>query len=298
MIARASHGKERRFMSTRHYFIPSLKLALCIAGLATAWGVQAANTNVTVGPNVAIFTFSPASVSINVNDSVTWNWATGLHSSTSATTLWDSGLQNAGFTLTYTFTGAGDYPYFCSPHQAFGMTGLVHVTGGAVPTPTVTITNPPDNATFAEPWSGFIQATASESGGSITNVQFMLDATILGNAASPPYSIGVTNVSAGAHTLRATATDLSGVSTNSTVSISVVTPVQVILSNPHFVSPTEFQFTHSANAGLRYVVERSSDLASFVSIATNTAAGSNVLVTDGVSLSGKNFYRVARLPNP
>jgi plastocyanin len=283
-------------MITSRQFMSSVRLALSFFALGAVWSTQAATTNVAVAQAGA--TFSPASVSINVNDSVTWNWVGSFHSSTSASALWDSGIQNAGFTFTFTFTNAADYPYFCTPHQFIGMTGLVHVAGAALPRPAVTITNPPNNAIFSEPWSGVIQATASETGGSITNVQFMLDATILGDVATPPYSIGVTNVAAGPHTLGATATDASGTSTNATIAISVVTPVPVILSDPHFISPTQFRFTYSANPGLRYVIERSADLSSFTPVATNTAAGSSVPVTDSVPFDGQNFYRVARLPNP
>jgi plastocyanin len=258
---------------------------------------RAGNTNVTVGPAGATLTFSPSVVSIHVNDSVTWNWASGLHTSTSAAGLWNTAWLNTGATFSFTFTNAGDYPYFCVPHHSFNMTGEVQVVAGP-PVPTVAITNPPNNATFAAPWSGTIQATAAETGGSITNVQFLLDATVLGNVANPPYNMNVSSVLAGSHTLSAVATDNSGVSTNASITVSVVTPVPVVLSGFGFASPTEFQFMYSANPGLRYVVERSSDLATFVPILTNTAAGSSVSFSDTVPVGGQNFYRVARQSNP
>jgi plastocyanin len=41
----------------------------------------------------------------------------------------DSGNIEAGKTWSYTFTVAGDYTYFCIPHESDGMIGHVTVTG-------------------------------------------------------------------------------------------------------------------------------------------------------------------------
>jgi len=167
--------------------------------------------------------------------------------------------------------------------------------------PTVSITNPVSGATFAAPWTGAIQATASDSDGSVTNVQFFRDSTSLGNVASPPFSVTVTNVAAGTYTLSAVAKDNRGATnTSAGVTVSVVTPASVVLVNPERLSATQFRITYSANAGLRYVVERSASLTSinFVGLNTNIAAGSSVTFTDSTATASQNFYRVGRLPNP
>ena len=79
--------------------------------------------------------FSPASATIVVGDSITWRWAGGSHSVTQGTTpdasqdptrLFDSGVKSSG-TFGYRFTSAGTVPYFCRPHFASGMKGTIKV---------------------------------------------------------------------------------------------------------------------------------------------------------------------------
>jgi plastocyanin len=79
--------------------------------------------------------FTPANVMIQVGDTVQWVWSGAtLHSTTSGTPgnpdgMWDSGTHNNGFTFSFTFTTAGTFNYFCTPHGACcGMIGSVMVT--------------------------------------------------------------------------------------------------------------------------------------------------------------------------
>ena len=78
--------------------------------------------------------FTPQNVTIHVGDTVQWTWAASGHSTTSGTPghpdgIWDSGVQNSGFVFSQTFTSAGDFPYFCTPHGlCCGMIGSVNVT--------------------------------------------------------------------------------------------------------------------------------------------------------------------------
>ena len=99
---------------------------LCFVALPAA----AATTNVTVGPG---FSYSPPTVTINVGDTVQWNWAGALHSSTSnpASTLevWDSGAISTG-SFTHTFTHSGTFGYFCTVHGII-MSGTVVVNAPA-----------------------------------------------------------------------------------------------------------------------------------------------------------------------
>jgi plastocyanin len=81
--------------------------------------------------------FSPADVTIAVGDSVTWRWEGSLaHSVTQGTTpdpsedgsrLFDSGTRTTG-SFGYRFTTPGEVPYFCRPHFAAGMKGVVRVS--------------------------------------------------------------------------------------------------------------------------------------------------------------------------
>lgn len=273
-------------------------LALCgLAGwmLAGPLSGQAAVTNVSIGDDF----FNPASVTINVNDQVLWTWAGNIpHSTTSNTGLWDSGLIGHGSTYSHTFSAAGSFPYHCTLH-AF-MTGSVTVQGGNVP-PSVAITVPTNGATFAAPWTGTIQATVSDTDGTVSKVDFFAGATPLGTVNNPPPnpSFTVTNLAAGNYTLTAVATDNGGATnTSAGVAISVVTPVAIVLSSPQRVSATAFQFNYSATPGLGYVVLGSGTLPGFSPISTNTASSSSETFLDNGATGPVNFYRVQLVPNP
>jgi len=260
---------------------------LCAFGL----GAQAAQTNVTIGSNF----FDPLNVSINVNDSVKWTWTGSFHSTTSNTGLWDSGIQNSGFTFTNVFTSAGSFPYHCSGHTF--MQASVTVSRGNQ-LRSVSITIPGSGSTFSAPWTGVLQATAADDG-SVTNVEFFRDSTSLGSVSSPPFDMPINNLAAGAYTFTAVATDnLGATKTSAGVNITVVTPVAIMLSAPQRLSDTQFRFNYTANAGLTYVVERSATVSNFAGINTNTAGSGSVTFTDGNANGSVNFYRVRRLPNP
>lgn len=70
--------------------------------------------------------FSPASITVNVGDTVTWvNADTVPHTSTSADGLWDSNTVRPGQRFSFTFKQAGRFGYVCSFHP--GMEGAVTV---------------------------------------------------------------------------------------------------------------------------------------------------------------------------
>src|SRR6266436_9567023 len=132
----------------------------------------------TANVSIVNFAFSPPSVNINVNDSVKWTWAGSPHSTTSDTGLWESGVQGTGATFTHTFASAGSFPFHCSVHPF--MTGTISVQSVDVP-PIVTISNPTNGSVFAAPASFTLAATASDTDGSVTNVQFFQGSVSLGN---------------------------------------------------------------------------------------------------------------------
>jgi plastocyanin len=190
---------------------------------------QAATTNITVGDNF----FSPNNVTINVNDTVQWVWSmseVNPHSttSTSAPSLWDSGVATEPFMFSHTFPSAGDFPFVCTVHPF--MTGRVTVNAANAP-PTVAITAPANDATFPAPWTGTINVTASDVDDTVSRVRFFAGVTLLGTVTNPPVnlSLRVTNLAAGNYVLTAVATDSRGASTTSAgVTIHIVTPSAVI----------------------------------------------------------------------
>jgi hypothetical protein len=88
--------------------------------------------------------------------------------------------------------------------------------------PTVAITSPADGTVFAWKPTITITATASDSDGTVTKVEFLDGATVLATDTSAPYSFTWRNVPQGSHSLTARATDNSGgVATSGTVTITV-----------------------------------------------------------------------------
>jgi plastocyanin len=244
--------------------------------------------------------FVPAVTNINVGDRVIWNW-TGLdHNTTSTNSLWASATMNTGTSFTNTFNNAGSFGYVCTIHAAFGMTGTIIVSGGANVPPTVSITNLSPGMVFAAPANLTIRAAASDSDGSVTNVQFRVGTAAFGNATSVPYFATTNNLPAGSYTISAVASDNKGAMTTNSVAISVATPAAVVLSSFQQLTPSIFRFTYTANAGLRYVIQRSTDLTTSIwtSLNTNMASGNSVNFTNSNAPTGPAFYRVGRLPNP
>ena len=79
-------------------------------------------------------TFVPDTLTINQGDSVLWvNTSAIVHTTTSGVNgipdgYWDSGSMAANDSFAFHFDSAGAFPYYCIPHWALGMIGLVVVT--------------------------------------------------------------------------------------------------------------------------------------------------------------------------
>jgi plastocyanin len=85
-------------------------------------------------------TFSPATVNINVGDTVQWtNSSASLSHDTQddGFSIWNSGLLSPGQTFSRQFSSAGSFAYHCNPHLP-GMRGTVNVSAAANNPPVVT----------------------------------------------------------------------------------------------------------------------------------------------------------------
>jgi plastocyanin len=92
-------------------------------------------------------TFDPSELNISAGDTVRWTWFGNGHSVTSgACDAADSQfcspddqncaagiLSNTGTVYEHTFAEPGVYAYFCDAHCAFGMVGVVNVSGSCAP---------------------------------------------------------------------------------------------------------------------------------------------------------------------
>lgn len=98
---------------------------------------------------------------------------------------------------------------------------LIKIESSANNPPIVNITNPDDGQSFTAPASISITATASDSDGSISKVEFYDGSTKIGEDATSPYSFTWNNVAAGNYSLIAKASDNSGASASDVVDITV-----------------------------------------------------------------------------
>ena len=213
------------------------------------------------------FAFTPSTLTIGVGDTVTWTNVTtgvGTHTATSSTSassctpnqFWNSGNlpPNGGGTYTFTFTNfaPGTYPYICSNHCAqFNMKGTLIITNAANVPPSVTITNPTADTVFAAPANVTIQATATDTDGSVTNVEFLVGSTVLTNVTAPPYAATTNDLPAGNYTLSAIASDNGGAKKTNSVNIIVDALPSVSITNPaanaKFRAPANIALMTDAN---------------------------------------------------
>jgi lysophospholipase L1-like esterase len=111
---------------------------------------------------------------------------------------------------------------------------LSPLLGGNVP-PQVALTSPAAGAGFTAPTNVTLAATASDTDGTVTLVEFFAGAVKLGERAAPPYQIVWTNPPTGSHTLAARATDNSNaVAVSSTVTITVSGPANTADAAGHW----------------------------------------------------------------
>jgi glucose/arabinose dehydrogenase len=119
---------------------------LALSAVAFLQPAHAATLTVQVGSG-GYMSFTPTSRSINVGDTIRWNWLSGTHSVRSGTQSqptdeFSSGVHFPPFTFDHTFNTPGDFVYYCEVHGQI-MSGAISVAGPsatATATPTATAT--------------------------------------------------------------------------------------------------------------------------------------------------------------
>lgn len=129
----------------KSWFAPIAAGLAALALLAGGTGIARADVVVI---DLEVNFFSPSDMTITTGDTVCWFWDHGVHTSTSADGLWDSGILSPGSMFEYTFNQAGDYPYFCSLHlDCCNMVGVIHVVDPVDLTGSLVATDADPNAT-------------------------------------------------------------------------------------------------------------------------------------------------------
>jgi len=115
-------------------------------------------------------------------------------------------------------------PDHCPACNWYRLIGSCSGGGGGGSAPTVQITNPANGTAFTAPANITIAATASDSDGAITKVDFYRGTTLIATDTASPYSIAWNSVAAGAYSLTAVATDNSGTTATSQAINIMVNP--------------------------------------------------------------------------
>jgi len=153
----------------------------------------------------------------------------------------DDPVTNVAFYANGTFLGQGakspyTYNWSSVPPGVYALRAVATDNGGLSTTsapvnitvlndalPVVSITNPVNNASFTAGGNIPINAVASDSDGSVTNLAIYAGVTLLGQFSAAPYNLTWTNVPAGNYVLTAVAIDNAGLrATSAPVNISVI----------------------------------------------------------------------------
>ena len=193
---------------TRGWWSGSLVL---LAALAMFAGAAHAQRN--QAPNISLAA-SPAAIAVGASTNLTAT-ATDPDGSIVRVTFYDGPTQigqrtAAPFTLVYTPPAVGNHSISAVAVDDRGaQTGSNHIVVAVSPTtnqpPTVSVTTSPTSAPVGQPTT--LTATASDSDGSISKVQFYNGTTMIGQVAAPPYKLTWTPPSAGQYVLTAVAFD-------------------------------------------------------------------------------------------
>lgn len=241
---------------------------------------------------------APANISIGADASQLGGAVTNVSFYTNSTLL--GSVQTPPFTLTVSNLAAGPCA-LTAVATGFGISvtsSVVNVTVSApVGGPSVTITNPANNAEFTAPANVNFAADTSGSSGTVTNVAFYTNSVLVGAIQNPPFSIVANNLAAGAYSVTAVATSGGISSTSAAVNITVIVPAPVILAAPA-IGGGQFSFNYSTDPGLTYLIEVSSNMVDWTPIATNTPAGNSAQFSDSFVPADQRFYRIILLPNP
>lgn len=245
------------------------------------------------------FYFTPTNLSIAVGDTVRWTNTTAMihdTASTNAAAPWNSGNLAANATYSLTFTNAGTFRYLCNRHFFAIMnphreqTGTVTVVSANLP-PSVNLTNPTNNAKLRAPASITFQASASDPGGSVTNIQFFTNDVFCGSTTIAPFNFTLDNAGAGNYALTARAFDnLGAAATSAPVNIFVL--ANALLTNLARLPDGRSRFTILGIAGQTYATESSTNLLQWSAFATNVAPANSFNVTEVTAPNVlQRFYR-------
>ena len=201
------------------------------------------------------------------------------------TWLISSGSLPAGLTLSNniikgTPTQTGSFPFVVqvadsadTPAIATSSFTLTSIPPNAPPT--VSLTSPVNGSTYVTPTAVTLSADASDSDG-VAQVDFYSGTVLIGTVTSTPYNLVLTDLSAGAYSFQAVATDIYGAT-------KVSATVHITVNNPG-VTTIDFEAL-DANAGEVTGITLSNYLSSYGVTLSNVTAGSRLVVNSDAHIS-------------
>jgi len=258
---------------------------------------SAAATNIVRMVNYA---FQPQFLTNEPGDTVIWtNTTLTGHNVVSTDGAWSAPpLFTRPGTFRLTFTNAGTYAYYCSPHRLLGMTGIIYVRAQNQ-APSVALTNPTSGITLAAPATVTLKATASDADGTLAGVQFFSGPTALGTVASAPYFLTVSNLPAAVYDFTARAEDNAGLTaTSEVVRVTVVAPSAPWFTTAGALEGSQLALSLTVTPGLSYEISTTMDLSNwmpFTNFVADQAVMHFLVPTTGTS---QRFFRARLLPNP
>jgi hypothetical protein len=181
-------------------------------------------------------------------------------------------------------------------NAALNVSVLDNVNGsfGTNAPPLIALVEPTHNTTVIQPRSITLIATASDSDGTISQVDFFNGPGLLGSVGggvNGQYSLTWSNVTPGTYSLQARAIDDWG-GTNYSDQVSlVVLPLTLTVNSGALVSG-QFSLVFPAQDNEHYVVETSTDLRQWVPVLTNAPDHGLFQFTAPVAANAQRFYRV------
>lgn len=146
-------------------------------------------------------------------------------------------IVTSPYSYTWSNVAAGNYAITARATDNLGGVTTSNLVGISVNAkPNVSLTSPGNGKAFIAPALVNIGATASDSDGSISKVEFYQGSTLIGTVTASPYSFNWSYVPAGTYTLTAKATDNIGASTTSNNVSITVTPNSVAIGKIAFAS--------------------------------------------------------------
>ncbi len=198
-------------------------------------GIMPPAITLTLPANGSSYT-APASIGLAASVTANGHSITQVQFYNGATLL--GSAATAPYTLTVNNVPAGSYTVsaqavYDSGSTVSSATSAVTVTN--LP-PVVTLIAPANGSSYTAPASIGLAASVTANGHSITQVQFYNGATLLGSAASAPYTLTANNVTAGSYTVSAQAVYDSGSTVSSATSAVTVTNVFPETATPAIIN--------------------------------------------------------------